>query len=85
MPSKTKMTAAADQAAQPQITSDLLDQLVTGPMTPGQLQGLFDQFKKALMERCLGTEMSHHLGYAPGQAKPRGRATTATARVPRRC
>ena len=72
MPRKTKTTAAADQAVQPQIPSELLDQLVTGPMTAGQVQGLFDQFKKALLERALGAEMSHHLGYAPGQAKPEG-------------
>jgi putative transposase len=72
MPRKTKTAAAADQAAQPQIPSELLDQLVTGPMTAGQVQGLFDQFKKALLERALGAEMSHHLGYAPGQAKPEG-------------
>ena len=72
MPRKTKTTASADQAAQPQIPPDLLDQLVTGPMTAGQVQGLFDQFKKALLERALGAEMSHHLGYAPGQAKPEG-------------
>ena len=72
MPRKTKTTASADQAAQPQIPSELLDQLVTGPMTAGQVQGLFDQFKKALLERALGAEMSHHLGYAPGQAKPEG-------------
>ena len=61
MPRKTKTTAAADQAAQPQIPADFLDQLVTGPMTAGQVQGLFDQFKKALLERALGAEMSHHL------------------------
>ena len=74
MPRKTKTTAVADKAAQPQfqIPAELLDQLVTGPMTPGQVQGIFDQFKKALVERCLGAEMSHHLGYAPGQAKPEG-------------
>jgi putative transposase len=72
MPRKTKTTAAADQAAQPQIPTDFLDQLVTGPMTAGQVQGLFDQFKKALLERALGAEMSHHLGYAPGQTKPEG-------------
>ena len=72
MPRKTKTTASADQAAQPQIPPELLDQLVTGPMTAGQVQGLFDQFKKALLERALGAEMSHHLGYAPGQAKPEG-------------
>ena len=70
MPRKTKTTATADQAAQPQISPELLDQLVTGPMTAGQVQGLFDQFKKAVLERALGAEMSHHLGYAPGQAKP---------------
>ena len=72
MPRKTKTTTPAEQAAQPQIPSELLDQLVTGPMTAGQVQGLFDQFKKALLERALGAEMSHHLGYAPGQAKPEG-------------
>src|SRR5256885_14982092 len=27
-------------------------------------------FKKALIERALGAELSHHLGYAPGTAKP---------------
>ena len=74
MPRKTKPTALADQAGQPQfhIPAELLDQLVTGPMTPGQVQGLFDQFKKSILERALGAEMSHHLGYAPGQAKPTG-------------
>lgn len=74
MPSKTKSTAAADKAAQLQIPSELLDQLVTGPMTAGQVQGLFDQFKKAVLERALAGEMSHHLGYAAGQAKPEGAA-----------
>jgi transposase-like protein len=27
-------------------------------------------FKKALIERALGAELSHHLGYAPGATKP---------------
>ncbi len=27
-------------------------------------------FKKALIERALGAELSHHLGYSPGAAKP---------------
>ena len=67
MPSKAKSATAADKAGQHQISSELLDQLVTGPMTAGQVQGLFDQFKKALLERALAGEMSHHLGYAPGK------------------
>ena len=72
MPRKTKTTATADNAAKPQIPTELLDQLIAGPMTPGQVQDLFEQFKKSVLERCLGAEMSHHLGYAPGQAKPEG-------------
>lgn len=52
MPHKTKTSAAADEAAQPQIPSELLEQFVTGPMTAGQVQGLFDQFKKAVLERA---------------------------------
>ena len=74
MPNKTKTTATAEQAVQLQIPSELLDRLVTGPMTAGQVQGLFDQFKKAVLERALAGEMSHHLGYATGQAKPEGAA-----------
>jgi putative transposase len=41
-------------------------------MTAGEVQGLFDQFKKAVLERALAGEMAHHLGYAQGQAKPQG-------------
>jgi putative transposase len=72
MPSKTERAAAAANAAQLHIPAEWLDQLVTGPMTVGQVQGLFDQFKKAVLERALAGELSHHLGYAPGQAKPEG-------------
>jgi putative transposase len=43
-------------------------------------------FKKALIERALGAELSHHLGYPPGEAKPEATAaTTATARAARPC
>jgi len=71
MPGKTK-TAAADKTALPRIPAELLEQLIPGPVTPGQLEDIFQQFKKAFIERALGAEMSHHLGYAPGQAKPDG-------------
>jgi putative transposase len=32
------------------------------------------RFKKALLERVLGGELSHHLGYSPGEAKPESRS-----------
>ena len=73
MPRKTKTkTAAADQAALQQIPAELLEQLIPGPVTPGQLEDIFQKFKKAFIQQALGAEMSHHLGYAPGQAKPEG-------------
>ena len=71
MPRKMK-TAAADKAALPRIPAELLEQLIPGPVTAGQLEDIFQQFKKAFIERALGAEMSQHLGYAPGQAKPGG-------------
>ncbi len=71
MPRKTN-TAAADKAALPRIPAELLEQLIPGPVTPGQLDDIFQRFKKAFIERALGAEMSHYLGYAPGQAKPDG-------------
>jgi len=71
MPRKIK-TAAGDTAALPQIPTELLEKLIPGPVTPGQLEDIFQQFKKAFIQQALGAEMSHHLGYAAGQSKPEG-------------
>lgn len=71
MPIKKKSTAATAQGALPQIPTELLDQLVTGAMTPGAIEDMMRGFKKALIERALGAEMTHHLGYSPGSVKPR--------------
>ncbi|MBK8667751.1 MAG: transposase [Burkholderiales bacterium] len=39
-------------------------------MSAEAVQSASMAFKKALIERALGAEMSHHLGYPPGAAKP---------------
>src|SRR4051812_16809057 len=65
-----KANAAAQAAVLPAIPAELLDQLVKGPMTPEAVQDAAQAFKKALIERALGAEMSHHLGYATGCDKP---------------
>ena len=72
MPRKPKTSAAADKAALPHIPAELLEQLIPGPVTPAQFEDIFQGFKKAFMERALGAEMSQHLGYKPGEAKPEG-------------
>lgn len=66
MPSKlSKATMAL-----PSIPKELIDQFVTGPMSAEQVQAASMAFKKALIERALGGELSHHLGYASGAARP---------------
>ncbi len=73
MPSKTKLKNAAiaeRSAALPKISEDLLDQIAQGPMTAESIQAATMALKKALIERALGGELSHHLGYPPGGDKP---------------
>lgn len=67
MPSR-KTTKAAEAAAAklPTIPKELIDQFVTGPMSPEAVQAVSMAFKKALIERALRAELSHHLGYPPG-------------------
>jgi putative transposase len=71
MPRKTKAAPAAE-AATPQIPAELLEQLIPGPVTPAEFEDIFQRFKKAFMERALGAEMTQHLGYKAGEAKPEG-------------
>ena len=73
MPSKTKLKNAAiaeRSAALPKIPQELLDQFVQGPMTAESIQDVTMALKKALIERALVGELSHHLGYPPGGDKP---------------
>jgi putative transposase len=57
------------------IKPELLDELLAGVSSPEDLTGdggLFKQLKKALMERALGAELTHHLGYEKGDPAGRG-------------
>ena len=71
MPSKKK-PATAGMAALPSIPKELIEQLIGGatPMTADQINATAMALKKALIERALGAELSHHLGYPPGSARP---------------
>ena len=67
---KTTKAALAAVAAMPSIPKDLVDQFVAGPMSAEAVESISLAFKKALIERALGAELSHHLGYRPGADKP---------------
>jgi putative transposase len=58
------------------IKDELLDQLMKGLDKPEDLlgdKGLLQELKKALIEKVLGAELTHHLGYERGD--PAGRGT----------
>ncbi|MFN5702019.1 MAG: ATP-binding protein [Betaproteobacteria bacterium] len=65
---KTTKAALAAAAAMPSIPKELIDQFVTGPMSAEAVNAASMAFKKALIERALGAELSHHLGYLPFEA-----------------
>ncbi|XHO71306.1 hypothetical protein BCC0238_000803 [Burkholderia gladioli] len=66
MPRKPKATPAE----LPAIPAELLGQFGNGPMTADAINAATLALKKALIERALGGEMNHHLGYSSGAAKP---------------
>jgi len=69
MPRKSKPSTSTAPLAP--IPSEILDQFVgQGPLTPEELDAVVRRFKKAIIERALGGELTHHLGYAVGAAKP---------------
>ena len=69
MPRKTKSSMSEVPLAP--IPSEILDQFVRqGPLTPEELEAVVRRFKKAIIERALGGELTHHLGYAVGGTKP---------------
>jgi putative transposase len=68
MPRKPKGQPDAPLAPVP---SEILDQFVRqGPISPEELDAAVRRFKKAIIERALGGELTHHLGYPPGGTKP---------------
>jgi putative transposase len=53
------------------VPSEILDHFVgQGPITAEELEATVRRFKKAIIERALGGELTHHLGYPPGGTKP---------------
>ncbi len=78
MPSKSSRKKASVEL--PRIPKEMSDQFVSGPMTAEAVNAASMAFKKALIERALGAEPSHHPGYPPGAEKPADAGTTPAAR-----
>ena len=85
MPRKRKdLTPEAPLAPVP---SEILDQFVRqGPLSHEETRGGVRRFKKAIIERALGGELTHHLGLSAGRRpSPRTPPIIATAPAARPC
>ena len=69
MPSKARKLDR-DVGNLPSIPKELVERFLTGPMTQEAINAAGLAFKQALIEASLNAELSHHLGYRPGEAKP---------------
>lgn len=72
MPRTRKTPAAAPDASPAPAAFDpaALDALLGGRQSAAELDELFRQMKRALMERVLAGELTAHLGYGPDEPKP---------------
>ena len=62
---KANAEALARQARAPKIPKELIESLVSGPMTAEAVEEISAAFKRAVIERALGAEMTHHLENTP--------------------
>src|ERR1051325_9324791 len=60
-----------------------VDALLGGRTTMAELDELFRQMKKALMERALAGELTHHWGYVRGEPKPAEQPNHRNGSTPR--
>jgi transposase-like protein len=68
---------------EPEFAPDALDALIGDTKTPEDLAVLFRRMKKAMSERILNAELTHHLGYAPGAEKPAAQANHRNGSTPK--
>ena len=67
-----KPAAGTPENPLPSVPKELIDQFLAdgGTMSAEAVQAASMAFKKALIERAMHGELSHHLGYSPGAARP---------------
>lgn len=69
---RTRKANQSDSVPQAGFDPATLDKMLGGAKTAEEVELLFRQMKKALMERILAGELTHHLGYERGADKPDG-------------
>ena len=65
------------------LTEDALDALTAEVRTPAELEAVFRDLKKALVERMLRAELTEHLGYPEGSERPDGAINARNGTTPK--
>jgi putative transposase len=73
----------ATSRSEPEFDEAALDALIGDTKTPEDLSALFRHMQKRLAERILATELTDHLGYAPGMEKPAAQANHRNGTTPK--
>ena len=79
MPRNTNKAAVSGKTAFPQISAKLFEELIPGPVTKEQFEDLFQNFKKAFIERALseiGVRFQFPHYFAAGTATAPGKRAT---------
>lgn len=72
MPRKRKEEVTVEPGKGLNLDPELIRQLVPGTLDRATINEQLAALKKAIFERALGGELTHHLGYGKGEAKPAG-------------
>jgi putative transposase len=82
---KSRSTEPAASPLGPPVAFDpaAVDALLGGRQTMAELDELFRQMKKVLMERALSGELTHHLGYGRGEPKPAAQTNHRNGTTPK--
>ena len=82
-PEETMAIAASDTDC-PDLSDELIDELLAGARTPEEItgpDGLLQRLTKRLVERAMAAELTEHLGYEHGQAPPGGAGNARNGRT----
>ena len=78
-----KQLPVGDAAPPVQFDPKAIDALIGDRRTMAEFDELFRQMKKAIYERALAGELTHHLGYAKGEEKPAAQANYRNGATPK--
>ena len=85
MPRSKAASRALEAVPTFEIPSALLDEIVKGPMSAAAVQTVSLGFKQAVIERAMGAELSHRLGYRAGETPTAGQTTHRNGHSEKRC